>query len=133
MNLKASLLFIFSLALCYSCSTSKQANVKPSVKNQLENKNRMTVSLLDQISRLKGMSIRYGVPFFIKSANSFSTDSNMEPLYVLDDFIVGNSFKSLDQLVFNVNIAKIEVLSDAEASIYGSRASSGVIVITTKK
>ena len=126
------LAILSSLALV-SCKVSDTKGSKSSVKERLDNKNRMNVSLLDQIRRLPGISLRYGVPYFVKSANSVSTDSNIEPLYILDDYIIGNSFKSLDQIVQNINIEKIEVLSDAEASIYGSRASSGVIKIVTKK
>lgn len=56
--------------------------------------------------------------------------NNSEPLYVIDGLVVLNG--GLD----NINpdaIESIEVLKDASAAIYGSRASSGVILVTTKK
>ena len=56
--------------------------------------------------------------------------NNTEPLYVIDGLVVLNG--GLD----NINpdaIESIEVLKDASAAIYGSRASSGVILVTTKK
>ncbi|MDB5010906.1 MAG: TonB-dependent receptor plug [Mucilaginibacter sp.] len=59
------------------------------------------------------------------SSINFATD----PLYVIDGFPTGNlaSFDSKD-------IESVEVLKDASAAaIYGSRASNGVIIITTKK
>lgn len=59
------------------------------------------------------------------SSISFASD----PLYVVDGFPTGNisSFDSRD-------IESVEVLKDASAAaIYGSRATNGVIIITTKK
>jgi TonB-linked SusC/RagA family outer membrane protein len=59
------------------------------------------------------------------SSISFASD----PLYVIDGFPTGNlsSFDSKD-------IESVEVLKDASAAaIYGSRATNGVILITTKK
>jgi TonB-linked SusC/RagA family outer membrane protein len=55
---------------------------------------------------------------------------NSDPLYVINGIVVTNG--GLD----NVNpddIESIEVLKDASAAIYGSRASNGVILVTTKK
>jgi len=59
------------------------------------------------------------------SSISYATD----PLYVVDGFPTGNlsSFDSRD-------IESVQVLKDASAAaIYGSRATNGVIIITTKK
>jgi TonB-linked SusC/RagA family outer membrane protein len=56
--------------------------------------------------------------------------NNSDPLYVIDGLVVLNG--GLD----NINpdaIESIEVLKDASAAIYGSRASSGVVLVTTKK
>ncbi|SMO54972.1 TonB-linked outer membrane protein, SusC/RagA family [Fodinibius sediminis] len=59
----------------------------------------------------------------------FSTFGNNEPLYVVD----GVPTQNINDLNSN-DIESMQVLKDAAAaSIYGSRASNGVIVITTKK
>lgn len=59
------------------------------------------------------------------SSVSFSTD----PLYVVDGFPTTN-LSSFD----NHDVESVEVLKDASAAaIYGSRATNGVILITTKK
>jgi len=58
-----------------------------------------------------------------------SITQNSDPLYVVDGFPTGGlvNFDSRD-------IESVEVLKDASAAaIYGSRASNGVIIITTKK
>jgi iron complex outermembrane receptor protein len=67
-----------------------------------------------------------------------SLRSGTQPLYVLDGFLLDNSSTGIaaNPLTFlNPNdIESIDVLKDASATaLYGSRASNGVIVITTKK
>ena len=58
-----------------------------------------------------------------------SVNGSADPLYVIDGFPTGNlnSFDSKD-------VESLEVLKDASAAaIYGSRATNGVVLITTKK
>lgn len=67
-----------------------------------------------------------------------SLRSGTQPLYVIDGFLLDNSSTGVatNPLSFlNPNdIESIDVLKDASATaLYGSRASNGVIVITTKK
>jgi TonB-linked SusC/RagA family outer membrane protein len=60
------------------------------------------------------------------SSISFGSD----PLYVIDGFPSGGNLANID----NRDIEQVEVLKDASAAaIYGSRATSGVVMITTKK
>jgi len=55
---------------------------------------------------------------------------SQEPLYVVDGVILGESMVDLDAL----DIESIEVVKGAAAaSLYGSRAASGVVQITTKR
>ncbi|MBK0377962.1 TonB-dependent receptor [Mucilaginibacter segetis] len=56
--------------------------------------------------------------------------NNSDPLYVIDGVIVDNG--GIDNINPN-DVESIDVLKDASAAIYGSRASNGVIIITTKK
>ncbi len=59
----------------------------------------------------------------------FNTFGNNEPLYIVD----GVPTQNISTMNPN-NIASMQVLKDAgAASIYGSRASNGVIIITTKE
>ncbi|MEL7424445.1 MAG: SusC/RagA family TonB-linked outer membrane protein, partial [Bacteroidota bacterium] len=58
-----------------------------------------------------------------------SVNSN-DPLYIIDG--VPSSINNLNNLS-NTDIESIQILKDAAASIYGSRAAAGVVVITTKK
>jgi len=58
-----------------------------------------------------------------------SSINSSEPLYVVDGVIIGGGIDYLNQS----DIESIEVLKDASAAIYGARAASGVILVTTKK
>ncbi len=60
----------------------------------------------------------------------FSTIRNNDPLYIID----GVPIESGINMVNPNDIESIQILKDASsASIYGSRAANGVIIITTKK
>ncbi|WGK65243.1 SusC/RagA family TonB-linked outer membrane protein [Croceiramulus getboli] len=67
-----------------------------------------------------------------------STGANNAPLYVVDGIPLGNVNSQRDNFILNSidpnSIASISVLKDASAkAIYGSRASNGVVLITTKR
>ena len=84
-----------------------------------------------------------GVSVRIRGANSINSGS--EPLYVIDGFPIypnnaaygaGGDRRPTNALAtINPNdIESIEILKDASAtSIYGSRGSNGVVLITTKR
>jgi TonB-dependent starch-binding outer membrane protein SusC len=67
-----------------------------------------------------------------------SLRSGTQPLYVVDGFLLDNTSQGVDTNPLNFlnpnDIESIDVLKDASATaVYGSRASNGVVVITTKK
>lgn len=84
-----------------------------------------------------------GISIRVRGANSINSGS--EPLYVIDGFPMypdnaamgtsGNRQSSNAMATINPNeIESIEILKDASAtSIYGSRGSNGVVLITTKR
>ena len=82
-----------------------------------------------------------GAPTIIKIRGVNSINANTNPLWVIDGMImdrnpygIGTSNQSPMSLINQNDIESIEVLKDAAATaIYGSRASSGVIIVTTKK
>lgn len=68
-------------------------------------------------------------PFSVAIRGYGSITGNMQPLYVIDGYI-GGDIESLSPS----DIESMEILKDASATaIYGSRASNGVVLITTKK
>ena len=67
-------------------------------------------------------------PFNIRLRGLSTFGANAEPLVVIDG-VIGGSLDSVDP----ADIASVNVLKDASAAaIYGTRGSSGVIILTTK-
>ena len=75
-----------------------------------------------------------GISVQVRGINSLSGN---EPLYVIDGIAVSGNTDSNTSVLSSINpsdITNIEVLKDASATaIYGSRASNGVVLITTKR
>ncbi len=132
--------------------TQKKRNVTGSV-SKLNNVNfdERAVTRVDQVlvGQLSGVNVKQntGVPgkaFSVQVRGSGSISGGNEPLYVIDGFPLtvnssnsGNGSYSTGNPLDNINpndIESIEVLKDAAAAaIYGSRASNGVVLITTKR
>ncbi len=69
-----------------------------------------------------------GASIRIRGMSTFNP--NAKPLYIIDGVATTENLNSLN----SADIESIQVLKDASsASIYGSRAANGVIIITTKK
>ncbi|SIQ99601.1 SusC/RagA family TonB-linked outer membrane protein [Maribacter ulvicola] len=69
-----------------------------------------------------------GTRIIIRGGTSINNPDGAGPLYIIDGIIRDN----MDDLN-SADIASVQVLKDAAAaSIYGSRASNGVIIVTTK-
>jgi TonB-linked SusC/RagA family outer membrane protein len=67
----------------------------------------------------------------IRGINTINTST--DPIYVVDGLVMDNFGGGFNSINLN-DVASIEVLKDASATaLYGSRASNGVILITTKK
>lgn len=101
------------------------------------------------VGQMPGVTVKQttGIPgkaFSVQIRGSGSISGGNEPLYVIDGFPLtvnssntGNGTFSTGNPLDNINpndIESIEVLKDAAAAaIYGSRASNGVVIITTKR
>lgn len=122
------------LCLCMvlsACGPSKNTSTPDNVSldQSLQSKNRVTISLLNRIRQMPGVIVSNGVPVINKTSNSLYNESTQpgasigssEPLYVLNGYIVGSSFRDIDQLVDNTNVKEIIVLTGSDASEYGSR------------
>ena len=107
------------------------------------------VTRIDQamVGQMAGVRVQQtsgtpGAGFSIQVRGTGSINANNQPLYVIDGFPLevaeqnGNGGFGSGNPLDNINpndIASIEVLKDAAAAaIYGSRASNGVVLITTK-
>jgi TonB-linked SusC/RagA family outer membrane protein len=129
----------------------KRANVTGAVATfKADNLDERAITRVDQalVGQMAGVSVKQttGVPgkaFSVSVRGSGSISAGNEPLYVIDGFPLsvspigsGGSFGAGNPLD-NINpndIEDIQVLKDAAAAaIYGSRASNGVVLISTKK
>ncbi|KAA6432306.1 SusC/RagA family TonB-linked outer membrane protein [Rufibacter glacialis] len=131
--------------------TQKRADVTGAIATMnAEKLNERPLARVDQalVGQMAGVRVQQtsGVPgrgFSIQVRGTGSISANNEPLYVIDGFPLavqpqnsGGGYSSGNPLD-NINpndIESIQVLKDAAASaIYGSRASNGVVLITTKR
>lgn len=124
--------------------TSRKKDLTGSIVNvQAEQLEKYQPSNMQELLRasVPGLKVGYSTSakntpdFEIRGDNTIKSDDDTEksanrPLVVLDGVIFNGDIAEI-----NVNdIESIDVLKDASAaSIYGSRASNGVIMVTTKK
>lgn len=108
-----------------------------------EEMKKTVVTSLDQAlqGRIAGVQVTQnsgtpggGVSVSIRGINSFNGN---EPLYVIDGIVISDDASENSSVLNSVNpsdIISVEVLKDASATaIYGSRASNGVVLITTRQ
>lgn len=125
-------LFVWFLLAGCGGSQSAARSAKGSDET-LEQKNRVALTLMTRIRQLPGVVLRGGVPVFNKLQTDISGSFPIEPLYVLNGYIVGNSFRDINQLVQSVDVRDIEAITGPATAEYGSRGGGGVIKITTYK
>ncbi|NDV42350.1 Plug domain-containing protein [Flagellimonas sediminis] len=129
--MKSHLLCILVLLLLLtSCSSNKNATYDKSHSEELAEKNARNIPLIDRIRKMPGITLRNGVPHFLRNSTQFF-DSGTEPLYVLNGTVMGNSFQSINQLVDSFNVKRIQTIAGSDAAEYGARGGNGVIKITT--
>lgn len=103
----------------------------------------LSTSAQDLLSgKIAGVSVmssggRPGDGATIRIRGGSSLSATNDPLVIIDGVIISNDLPGTSNFLSSVNPSDIEtftVLKDASATaIYGSRASNGVIIITTKK
>ncbi|MEX0944324.1 MAG: TonB-dependent receptor [Balneolaceae bacterium] len=118
-------------------STQRRADITGAVASiDIESASRVTsASVLQRLDgRVSGVTVDAGGSPGSRSTvriRGISSFGNNEPLYIVDGTPVQDSFMNF---LSPNDIESIQVLKDASsASIYGSRANNGVIIIETKK
>jgi outer membrane receptor protein involved in Fe transport len=130
MKKSISVLLIAAMVILGSCGTSKKSNASSnstSLNDELKDRNRTNISLLQRITQMRGVVLHNNLPVINKTANSFASTGNQEPLYILNNQVIGNFFYSTNEIIENYNVKKITILTGADAASYGSRESNGVI------
>ena len=129
--MKKSLLIFCVALLTASCGSSKSTVGANELRDELNNRNRTSMTLMDRLRQTPGIFMSRGVPVLMAAANSFDSEQSIEPLYVVNGFIVGNSFRDLRVLIDANSVKSIKVVRVSEASKYGARGGNGAIEITT--
>lgn len=136
--MKLQHLFIFAVAIILtSCgsskSTSDSSSEQVTEKQNIDQKYKSS-TLLNRITREPGVSIRGGVPVVTRSvAGKRGAPRTLQPLYIVDEQIIGRSYQSVAQIVSSAEVKEIKVIDGPEASYYGARGGYGVIKLTTFK
>jgi hypothetical protein len=78
-----------------------------SLNEELKDRNRANISLLQRITQMCGIVLHNNLPVINKTANSFASAGNQEPLYVLNNQVIGNSFHSINEIIENYNVKKL--------------------------
>lgn len=131
--MKKLLILAFAGLFAVSCGSSKSASPSDdrNLEQTLDDQNAAVLPLVTRIQKLPGVTLRGGVPVFIKNSSATSGRPPL-PLYVVDGLIIGNSFRAVENIVQPVDVKSIRAVSGSEASFYGARGANGVIEITTK-
>lgn len=117
-----SLLLSLVIASCSSTTTITRED-----NNKNNNQNMENVSLIDQLKRYPGLSIR-GTQVFMRGISSINNPN--EVLFIVNGTQVGN-FSGVST-ISPQEVKRIEVIKNpADLAIYGLRGSGGVVLITT--
>jgi len=132
--MKKILLLLLAGSFLLSCGSSQPAATgnEKDLEASLDDKNAAVLPLVNRIQKLPGVTLRGGVPVFIKNSNT-TAGRPPYPLYVVDGLIIGNSFREVENIVQPVDVSDLRALTGSNASYYGTRGANGVIEITTKK
>jgi TonB-dependent SusC/RagA subfamily outer membrane receptor len=149
MNINFSKLIIFAVLILFTaCQTTNKSSSgyeeeeaktihskdKVTIGSTVEgNTNSPTSQLVDYMRKLPGVMVRGSHPNVSVMIRGVKTsDGNTEPLYVLDNVPMGNNYAQVAGIVDVTRIKKVSVLKGAQAAIYGTQGSNGVIIITMK-
>lgn len=138
MTLKIIAYFVFAATLMFmtNCGSSgTSANSSSSSDSGVIEVYDSSLSLADYLRRAGGVSVHnIDGRTEVRIRGNASFNSNADPLFVVDGVPTGNSYDRIESLIPVEFIKSIKVLKGSEASArFGLTASSGAIIITTKK
>jgi len=111
----------------------KKRDKTTAVDQQMISERDASLTMADLLSRMAGVSVTgsgRNLKVVVRGRNSINMSS--DPLFVVDDRIMGYGFSSVDFLT-PMMIKRISVLKDgASAAAYGARGANGVILIELK-
>lgn len=136
------LLLLFFISSDVIAQDTKKEKKNKSKKHKVEKSEKLAnskaispnLTLADRLRRVSGVRVMgSGSNITVAIRGGQSSSGGTDPLYVLDNTPIGNSYSQVNSMVDVSDIRNITVLKGSEASDYGVRGNNGVIVITTKK
>jgi len=111
----------------FSCASTEGANTKPKDFSSYSD-------LASAMRSIGGLQISGTGDNIIVNLRGISTiQLNTQPLFVVNNIPVGNSYSNANSMVNPADITSIRVLKGAQATtIYGEDGNNGVILIKTK-
>ena len=132
------LAFLFTASVITNCASSNNLSSEGNVGTaaQIDEAQNYDTSkdLTQHLSEISGIRVQGSGPgarIRIRGGQNSMSLSN-EPLYVVNNSTVNGGYGVLYGLVDVESIVSIRVLKGADASMYGSRGSNGVIEIVTR-
>ena len=128
------------LILLVGCTSSKprttpiKSTVSTARDEVIPGQGEQSVASWDMLFRkINGVQVMGSYPNIrIKIRGATSLNLTTEPLFVLDNMILGNSFQNLSRAITPAEVKSIRVLKGPDAGSYGFRGSNGVIVVRSK-
>lgn len=123
------ILISFFVPLAVGCYTSNESLSKQST----ERYNQYT-SLVQILRGKPNLKITpYGDSFTVIIRGERSFFDNNEPLYMMDDVVIGNTYIEAASGIEPSNIVSADVITPANAGRFGGRGGNGVIVFRSKR
>lgn len=124
---------VASLMLLMGCASSGSGTQRNSkIQNKISSNEDLTLeSYLRRLNSVKVTGSGDNISVSIRG-NMSITDSDEQPLYILNGQKVGNSFARVSSMISKGTIISVEAIPASRASIYGMEGGSGVIIIKTR-
>ncbi len=122
--------FLFLIAGCATSGSSSTKNTN--YENKVSSDEQL--SLEDYLRRLSGVRVvgsGADASVTIRSNMSIS-NTNEQPLFIVDGQEVGQSFAQARQMVTKGKIKSVKAIPPSRSSMYGMQGGAGVIVIETE-
>ena len=121
------------LLILSGCASTGNSNTKSSEYQNKVSSNEQ-LSLEDYLRRLSGVRVvgtGNNIRVTIRSNMSIS-NSNEQPLFIVDGQEVGRSFAQAKQMVTKGKIKSVKAIPPSRASMYGIQGAAGVIIVKTE-
>lgn len=124
---------VASLMLLMGCASSGSGTQRNSkIQNKISSNEDLTLeSYLRRLNSVKVTGSGDNISVSIRG-NMSITDSDEQPIYILNGQKVGNSFTRVSSMISKGTIISVEAIPASRASIYGMEGGSGVIIIKTR-